>query len=183
MDRETLESVRKKHRLFRRWQQTREKDDYTAYLKARNRASKKCKKAKRGLEARVAAEAKTNPNAFLSYDKSKTTTKSGIGDLKKEDGSKTASDIEKAEILNDFFQSIFTQEDDGPLPDPPTAEYNTPLQNFEISEEKVRKLLQTLKTNKASGPDGISPLVLSKAAYILAHPVTLLFRKSLPEGQ
>ncbi|KAL8591454.1 hypothetical protein ACOMHN_026644 [Nucella lapillus] len=68
--------------------------------------------------------------------KSKTTTRSGIGDLKKENGSKTTSDQEKAELLNNFFHSVFTHEDDGPLPDPPTAEYSTTLEDFEISEEK-----------------------------------------------
>ncbi|KAL8601399.1 hypothetical protein ACOMHN_042403 [Nucella lapillus] len=183
MDYKSLESVRKKHRLFRRWQQTREKDDYTAYLKARTKASRECRKAKRRLEATVAAEAKKNPKVFLSYVKSKTTTRSGIGDLKKEDGSKTTSDQEKAELLNDFFHSMFTHEDDGPLPDPLTAEYSMILEDFEISEEKVLNLLQTLKTHKATGPDGINPLVLSKAADTLAHPVTILFRKSLEDGQ
>ncbi|KAL8565437.1 hypothetical protein ACOMHN_049414 [Nucella lapillus] len=183
MDRKTLESVRKKHRLFRRWQQTQEIGDYTAYLKARNKASRECRKAKRNLEATVAAEAKNNPKVFWSYVKSKTTTRSGIGDLKKENGSKTTSDQEKAELLNNFFHSVFTHEDDGPLPDPPTAEYSTTLEDFEISEEKVLKLLQTLKIHKATGPDGINPLVLSKAADILAHPVTILFRKSLEDGQ
>ncbi|KAL8570445.1 hypothetical protein ACOMHN_034480 [Nucella lapillus] len=136
MDRKTLESVRKKHRLFRRWQQTQEIGDYTAYLKARNKASRECRKAKRNLEATVAAEAKNNPKVFWSYVKSKTTTRSGIGDLKKENGSKTTSDQEKAELLNNFFHSVFTHEDDGPLPDPPTAEYSTTLEDFEISEEK-----------------------------------------------
>ncbi|KAL8559525.1 hypothetical protein ACOMHN_037189 [Nucella lapillus] len=183
MDRKTLESVRKKHRLFRRWQQTQEIGDYTAYLKARNKASRECRKAKRNLEATVAAEAKNNPKVFWSYVKSKTTTRSGIGDLKKENGSKTTSDQEKAELLNNFFHSVFTHEDDGPLPDPPTAEYSTTLEDFEISEEKVLKLLQTLKIHKATGPDGINPLVLSKAADILAHSVTILFRKSLEDGQ
>ena len=49
------------------------------------------------------------------------------------------------------------------------------LEGFEISQGKILKLLQTLKTRKATGPDGISPLILSKAADILAYPVTLTF--------
>ncbi|KAL8594920.1 hypothetical protein ACOMHN_038483 [Nucella lapillus] len=158
MDRKTLESVRKKHRLFRRWQQTQEIGDYTAYLKARNKTSRECRKAKRNLEATVAAEAKNNPKVFWSYVKSKTMTRSGIGDLKKENGSKTTSDQEKAELLNNFFHSVFTHEDDGPLPDPPTAEYSTTLEDFEISEEKVLKLLQTLKIHKATGCSTMSSL-------------------------
>ena len=42
--------------------------------------------------------------------RSKTKVKSGIRDLIKDDGVKTQTDEEKAELLNDFFVSVFTQE-------------------------------------------------------------------------
>lgn len=72
----------KETQTLRKWHQTRKKEYYTEYLKANNKATKNCRKAKRGLEAKVAAEAKSNPKAFWSYVKSKTTTKSGIRNLK-----------------------------------------------------------------------------------------------------
>lgn len=36
MDVQLLEIVRQKHRLFRRWRQTRLKDDHKTYIRARN---------------------------------------------------------------------------------------------------------------------------------------------------
>ena len=66
MDRETLASVRKKHKLFRKWQISRQMEDYEAYIKARNQARKACRKAQRKQEAQVAAEAKSNHKANLN---------------------------------------------------------------------------------------------------------------------
>ncbi|KAK7093942.1 hypothetical protein V1264_007621 [Littorina saxatilis] len=183
MDGGTLTSVRTKHKLFRRWLQTKSGEDYTAYVRARNRASAACRRAKKKLEKTVAKSARTNPKAFWSYVKSKTSTRSGVGDLKKEDGNRATTDRDKAELLNTFFQSVFTNEDDGPLPQPPTYNYGEALVDFDIKDEEVKKKLQGLKTNKAGGPDGISPLVLSTAADSLAHPVAELFRRSLAAEQ
>ena len=71
-----------------------------AYVKARNQATKACRKAKRRLEETVASSAKKNQKAFWSYVKSKTSIKTGVGDLKRDDGSRTSSDQEKTELLN-----------------------------------------------------------------------------------
>lgn len=60
MDSGTLKSVRTKHKLFRRWLQSRSGEDYTAYVRSRNRASKACRKAKAKLEETVASNAKKN---------------------------------------------------------------------------------------------------------------------------
>jgi hypothetical protein len=183
MDRGTLDSVRKKHKLFRRWQETRDGQDYMNYIKERNKARKACRKAQRNLENKVASEAKTNPRAFWQYVKTKTQARSGVADLKKKDGTKTKTDEEKAELLNEFFQSVFTTEGQGPVPETNEYTFNEELTDFGISVEVVRKLLAGLHIGKASGPDGIPPSVLAKAADELAEPIAQLFRKSLAAGQ
>ena len=88
MNRETLASVRKKHQLFRCWLATRNAQDCANYLKARNEARKACRKAQKNTEMKLASEAKTNPNGVWKCAKSMVTCKSGIPDLKKEDGSR-----------------------------------------------------------------------------------------------
>ncbi|XP_076466007.1 uncharacterized protein LOC143297493 [Babylonia areolata] len=132
MDKDTLETVRRKHRLFRKWQANRNEVNYKAYIKARNQAKVACRRAQQAQEAKVASEAKTNPKAFWNCVKSKTKTKTGVADLKKPDGTKTTTDREKADLLNQFFQSVFTQEDVGLIPEAPTYEYGEVL----ISEEQ-----------------------------------------------
>ncbi|XP_076454798.1 uncharacterized protein LOC143289637 [Babylonia areolata] len=56
LDGGTLTSVRTKHKLYRRWLQSRAGEDYQAYAKARNRAAKACRQAKRKLEAAIAEQ-------------------------------------------------------------------------------------------------------------------------------
>ena len=106
-----------------------------------------------------------------------------MADLNKSDGSKTKSDLEKAEVLNDFFQSVFTSEPDGDLPAPPEYNYGNELEDFVITVEKVKKILSSLKVDKASGPDGINPLFLKETSDTLALPIAIIFRKSLAEGK
>ena len=133
-------------------------------------------------EEKIAKESKHNPRAFYSYTKSRIKCKTGIADLFKEDGTKTKSDAEKAELLNDFFQSVFTEETPGQLPEFEGYDFSSTIENFDIEVEEVRKLLAGLNINKAPGPDSIRPLILSLAADELALPITMLFRKSLQEG-
>ena len=52
---------------------------------------------------KIATEAKTNPKAFWQYINSKRKCKEGISSLKKDDGTYTNNDKEKAEVLNDLF--------------------------------------------------------------------------------
>ena len=107
MDKETLASVRKKHKLFRHWQETQDGQDCLLYSRARNQASKACKKAKKQLEKKVVQDAKKYPKAFWSFVKSKTQTKKGVADLKLPNGEKTKNDQEKADLLNQFFHNVF----------------------------------------------------------------------------
>ncbi|CAM1329914.1 Uncharacterised protein r2_g3902 [Pycnogonum litorale] len=183
LDRDTLNTVRTKHKMYRRWLQTKSGQDYEAYIKSRNKAIKACRKAKKKLEETVAAQAKSNPKSFWSYVKAKTKSRTGIADLKRSDGSKTTTDKEKADLLNTFLQSVFTIEKDGDLPEMPKYSYDTELNNMEIQVETVQKQLASLKESKAPGPDGISPRILSKLSDVLALPITIIFKKSMEEGK
>jgi hypothetical protein len=182
MDAKTLASVRKKHQMFRKWQESRSAKDYAEYAKASNRAKKDCRRAKVKLEETVASQAKRNPKSFWSYVKSKTSTRTGIGELQKEDGTRTKNDKEKAQLLNNFFKSVFTQEPEGDLPDPPEYLFSTELTDIEITVDAVKKRLKQLNPSKAAGPDGIPPLLLSEASDALATPLAIIFQRSLDEG-
>ena len=183
MDKGTLTTVRKKHQLFRRWIETKDGEHYRDYIKARNKATKSCRKAKKKMEATVAAQARSNPKSFWSFIKTKTQTRSGIADLKKDDGTRATTDEEKADTLNDFFRSVFTKEEEGDLPEPPHYSYSSQIDDFDITEAEVKKLLLGLKAGKAPGPDCIPPLLLTENAEALALPLAILFRKSLREGR
>ena len=68
------------------------------------------------------------------------------------DGQLHSDSRRKAEILNQQFCSVFTDEDTTNLPKlegPPTSDMN----NIEITQSGITKLLSELNADKASGPE------------------------------
>ena len=72
-------------------------------------------------------------------------------------GQTNTDENEKANILNDYLQSQTILDDSNVrLPDLPPPSYNTTLNKIVITDLVVKSALQTLKTGKASGPNGLS---------------------------
>ena len=86
--------------------------DYINYTRIRTMTRTLCAT----FEHQLVNDVKDNPKAFWKYARSKTKTKSGISDLRKDNGSLTSTDLEKAEVLNRFFISVFTQENTETMP-------------------------------------------------------------------
>ena len=109
--------------------------------------------------------------------KSKTT----IGDLQNPDGTMTSGNKEKAEALNTFFSSVFTDENTSNIPTLEPRQFDTPLITVEITASKVKKKIQKLKKTKSAGPDGFHPRVLRECIESIAIPLTTIFQKSMEE--
>ena len=88
---------------------------------------------------------------------------------------------DKAEILNRQYQSVFTNEDTSDIPTPDGEPYSS-MPEITVSIEGVQKLLQKLNPQKACGPDQIPAKILRDLADVIAPPLTLIFQKSLDEG-
>ena len=70
----------------------------------------------------------------------------------------TQSDDEKVEVLNQFFTSVFTAEDLENIPELENKYTGKdPLEEVEITLEKVKKKLMLLRPNKSPGPDRFYP--------------------------
>ena len=78
------------------------------------------KERKIQMEKEIAENAKVNPKMFWQYANSKRKTKSGIGELKTTNSNgevETAkTDKERAEVLANFYSSVFTRKLDGDIP-------------------------------------------------------------------
>ena len=109
-------------------------------------------------------------------------TQSGVADLQCENGSMTKTDEEKAEVLNQFFSSVYTVEDLVNIPTKAQTNVQEILSDIDFSSDDIMKILSNLKADKSPGPDKIHPSVLKECADVLAYPLYLLFRKSLNEG-
>ena len=66
----------------------------------------------------------------------------------------TESDQEKAEVLNDFFASVFTRENQDEMPTMNDKEFDKPLNNITINTG--RESLKRLNPGKSMGPDEIN---------------------------
>ena len=77
---------------------------------------------------------------------------------------------------------MFTSEDLDNLPDLGDSQHQT-MPDIEITTNGVEKLLKTLNSRKAAGPDGIPCRLLQVVSKELAPALTTLFRKSLDSGQ
>lgn len=183
MNKNALQRVRKKYWAWKRYSTTGQYKDYERYIKERNTSQKECTKLRKNFEQLIAREAKTNPKAFWSYIKNQTKAKSGISPITKADGEMTNSDYEKAEVLNSFFASVFTQEDITNIPTLDARNYKDTIQTLTITENDVRKQLKKLKGNKSSGPDNIHPFVLKQIQAGIINPLTKIFQKSISEGR
>ena len=64
-------------------------------------------------------------------------------------------DADKAECLNQFFASVFTEENTPTIPKLADIDNVTYLETLTVTEHKVKKLLAKLKTDKSPGPDDI----------------------------
>lgn len=160
-------------------QATRRSSDYQVYTACRNSATNAIKMAKKSFEYNLATVCKNNPKVFWNYVNRRTKVKESVDDLKKLDGSKTASNVEKAQVLNDFFASVFTRENLHDLPVYMDSPGRPILEHILVDYEAVHKKLRELNPNKSCGIDGIHPRVLKETADFIAVPLYIIFNKSI----
>ena len=111
-------------------------------------------------------------------------TRTGIPNLIKSDSKDdlTNTDSEKAELLADYFSSVFTREPQENIPEEPIRCYNT-VETCTINPSVVAAKLNKLKTFKSHGPDGIHPRVLNELADCINIPLSTIFNTSLTTGK
>ena len=154
------------------------------FNRLRNQVRSLTRKGTKLIEKKIAKNAKSNPKAFFAYAQSKLKTRSGIPDLVKpgteKDPRYARTDEEKAEVLVDYFSSVFTIEPDiDQMPPFDEREYDEPIYDIDITPGIVLAKLKKLKPNKSPGPDGIHPRVLNNAASHLSVPLSIIFSTSL----
>ena len=90
------------------------------------------------------------------------------------------SDIDKANVLGDFFSSVFTTELENC--DPIGTKCDEQSSDAKFHEEEVRKLLRDLNVNKSPEPDLVHPRVLYKLSDTLSKPLCMIFNSAYDSG-
>ena len=80
----------------------------------------------------------------------------------------------KANILNEYFASVFTKEPNGDFCELEQRDIDEQSQ-IHIRKLEVKKLLKELKTCKSPGPDGLHPRLLHELANQVYLPLSIIF--------
>ena len=140
------------------------------------------KKGKLEYEDRVAAASKINNKIFFAHVNSRKPIKSAIGPLKDAQGNIISSDEGMAELLNEYFVSVYTKEDLQEIPSVPIVyQGSNPLRKINITIERVREKIRKLNGNKSPGPDGFYPREIKEVENELAPHFYDIYKASLEQ--
>ena len=174
--------IKKKYFLYKRYKESELHYDYQKYIEIRNKTKREIRKSVKEYERKISKESKKNVKGFWKYINLKLKRSTGICNLIKPNGDITQSEEEKANVLNDFFSSVFTKEDISHIPTLPNRSNDTFMTDIIVTQQAVMDKLKKLDPNKAMGPDKIPPIILKELYKELSIPLTKIFNKSLNEG-
>ena len=156
--------------------------NYEIYKSARNLAKTDLRQAKYEYEKDLAGKIKIDNKLFWSYFRSNMKTKSSLGELEMPNGDLTSDSQEKANILNNFFVSVFEDEGTKNLPNFQDCPFTEPLHSIEITEIYIEKSNRQSQRNQIQRPDHYSSNVDKKNAKKASMiPLKIIYTKSMEE--
>ena len=168
---------RKKQRLYKRAQTYNSTVNWNAYKTHQKKFAKNIKTAERSyISTYLTDNIKNNVRHFFKFFKSRRQDTTNISALK-DNNTYVSTPEQKAQLLNNQFKSVFTQEQIQ-LPNLQNSPYPT-IPPLIITTEGIQKLLENLDTTKATGPDKIPAFILKHCATSIAPILQSLFSQSL----
>uniref|UniRef100_A0A803T8Q3 Reverse transcriptase domain-containing protein n=1 Tax=Anolis carolinensis TaxID=28377 RepID=A0A803T8Q3_ANOCA len=181
MSKELLTELKLKSDMHKKWKRgeiTKEE-----FKRIANSCREKVRKAKAQNELRLARDIKNNKKGFFAYVGRKRKKKEAIGPLQGVDGVMVTGDREKAELLNAFFASVFSQKESHLQPQQHGMDEGLGEIQPQIGKQVVQEHLATLNEFKSPGPDQLHPRVLKELAEVISEPLAIIFESSWRTGE
>lgn len=183
-----LKSIRRKMmRLHKKQKRTKNQDDYDIYSQSREDYHNKILEVVEVYNNKITMKLlNSSPNDKQFWKLAKQLlNKPSINSIPplKQEGEIVSSSYEKAEVMNKYFCSQSSIDDEENLALPNLPMYQGP--NFicdPITPEEVSKLLGSLDPGKSSGPDGIPAKILSICREHIAPFLSRFFNLCIAEG-
>ena len=181
LSKELLKLIEEKRRAWKNHKLVRSAESWNRVSRLMKNLKKRIQKAKLTFEKKIAKNAKQNPKAFYAYLGGKRSNRTGVGPLQDSNGNIVSDDAAQAQMLNDYYATVFEVEN---LPAPTQPDYaaEATIEDIEITRSMVMEELKKLKRHSAPGPDGIENVVLIEASDELVKPLVMMFKKSLRTG-
>ena len=156
MNKEGKQLRKKKTKAYAEYAKAKTESAWKKYTKARNKLRKWTRASRSKYEANVVNNAKEKPKMLWKYINSRLKVRSQIEDLQREDGSFAQTSSDKAEELNRFFATIFTEEDLTQVPELEDRSDGASVSTVEFDTKDIETRLKRLNPSKSPGPDGIT---------------------------
>ena len=127
----------------------------------------------------------TASKSFYAYVRSKHKVRDKVGPLENNSRNIISDGFQMAEVLNEYFSSVFTTEDISSRPVPFTkfgSSNSEHLGQLFVTPEMIAKKTKKMKYNISPGVDGIPPKLLKENVEQISTPLANLFNLSLEEG-
>ena len=169
--------------LRRKWQRTRQDDDYEAYRRARNKKGRHIQKSLRNTYRQRVEDASASPSGLwklVKWAKNRhNASPACTPPLVKANGELAHQPEEKAELLR---QTFFPPPALADLSDIEGYEYPPSIECPDITMPEIEKAVRTSARNKAPGADGITNGILHETIDILLPRLHKLFNACLQLG-
>ena len=171
MNKSVKNKINLKRKAWIKYKRSKHPLDHSNYILHRNECTAAVRKAKYDFESSLIKGIKVNPKRFWKYVSSQSKVRHPVGGLLKSDGSLTADDCDTANTLNNFFGSVFSQENPESIPSFGAWSSGSTLTSVSVTVDDVWKQLCSLKPHKSSGPDNCHPRVLLELKEGLVQPL------------